>query len=280
MMTLTGMTLVTGAMRAGYTARGFVYFIVGAIALGAAWGSTETTGLIGSLGRLKGAPWNEPILLLLAAGLVAYAVWRGLDSIVDLAGHGRGFGWVERFGLFFVSLLHVAFAWYAAKLAFGGAPFVTGSRSQAARVVSSTIGDPVGRWFVVLVGVGTVSFGCYSIWKGAFSRYRKHMRHTRVLERIAPLLGFGLIARGIVLGIMGGFIVWAAWTLDANAAGGYGQTLGRLGSAWQGRTLLGVAGAGMLAFSFYCFSEAVYRVIPPRPGDCPDDAEETRRSAA
>lgn len=281
MMVDAGMTLVTGAMRAGYAARGFVYGVVGVIALLATTGNTETAGLLGSLDRLKDAPWNEPVLLTLAAGLVAYAIWRGLDSIVDLAGHGRGFGWVERFGLFFVALLHLGFAWYAVRLAFGGPEFVADSSRRAAAALRALIGHPVGRWFVVLVGVGTISFGCYSIWKGAFGRYRNHMRHTWMLERIAPLLGFGLVARGIVLGNMGGLIVWAGWSLDANAAGGYGHTLSQMGGGWHGRTMLGVAGAGMVAFSFYCFCETIYRVIPPRPGREAAPEEETghRRAA-
>jgi hypothetical protein len=272
----TWFVLVTGAMRAGYAARGFVYCIVGLIALGAAASDTEAAGLLESLGRLKDAPWNEPVLVALAAGLVGYAIWRGLDAAIDLAGHGPGFGWVERGGLAFVSLLHLALAWYSARLALGGASFAVGSRNRAAEIVSALIGDAIGRGFVVLVGVGTVSFGCYSIWKGALSGYRRHMRQTRALERLAPLLGFGLIARGIVMGIMGGFIVWAAWTLDPNVAGGYGETLKRIRDAVHGRVLLGVTGTGMIAFSFYCFCEAVFRVIPPRQRDHCKEAQQSR----
>lgn len=272
----TSFALVTAAMRAGYAARGFVYGLVGLVALGAALRDTQAEGLLGSLRRLKDAPMNEPVLLILAGGLVAYAIWRGLDSVIDLAGHGRGFGWVERGGLFFVSLLHLAFAWYAAKLALGGAAFATGSGSRLAGALSGMMDSEPGRGFIGLVGLGTVSFGCYSVWKGTFSHYRRHMRNTRAIERLAPLLGFGLIARGVVLGIMGGFIIWAAWTLDPSAAGGYGQTLGRIRDAWHGRLLLGVAGAGMIAFSFYCFCEAVFRVIPPRDGDCPGEERERR----
>lgn len=276
---------VTAAMRAGYAARGAVYLIVGLVALGAAAADTEAAGLLGSLRRLKGAPWNEPVLLALAAGLVCYTAWRGLDAAIDLAGHGPGFGWVERGGLFFVALLHLALAWYAAKLAMGGAGFVAGSGSRATMVLAGLIGNGWGRAFVILVGVGTVSFGCYSVWKGASGRYRNHMRETPALGRLAPLLGFGLIARGVVLGIMGGFIVWAAWTLDPSAAGGYGETLRRIRAAVHGRVLLGVAGAGMIAFSFYCFCEAVFRVIPPRPprngpagNDLPNPISEQARS--
>ncbi len=264
-MTGTTFACIVAAMRAGYAARGFVYGLVGVVALGAALGEGEAEGFMGSLRRLKDAPMNQPILLALAVGLAAYTIWRGLDSIIDLAGHGRGFGWVERGGLFFVAMLHLCFAWYAAKLAFGGASFASGSGSQLADALSGMMDSEPGRGFIGLVGLGTVSFGFYSMWKGAFSRYRKHMRSTRAVERLAPLLGFGLIARGVVMGLMGGFIIWAAWTLDPTAAGGYGQTLGRIRNAWHGRTLLGIAGAGMIAFSFYCFCESVFRVVPPRP---------------
>lgn len=259
-------TLVTGAMRLGYATRGFVYGLVGLAALRAAASDTAAPGLLSALSRLRETPWSQPVLLAVAAGLVAYSLWRGLDSAIDLAGHGRGFGWVERGGLFFVALLHLAFAWFAARAAFdGGGGLAEGDGSRMAHVIAGLIGDPLGRGFVVLVGVGTVSFGAYSIRKGVLCRYRLHMRRTAALVWAAPLLGFGLAARGVVLAIMGGFIVWSAWALDPTAAGGYGDTLDRIRGVVHGRLLLGFAGAGMVAFAVYCFVEAACRVIPPRP---------------
>lgn len=260
-------------MRAGYLARSFVYGLIGVIALGAAFSDGETTGFLGSLAQLRGAPFNQPILLALAAGLVCYAIWRGLDALIDLAGHGRGFGFVERSGLFFVALLHLGLAWYAIRLAMGGAPFVTGSGSRAAAVLRVLINDPFGRAFIALGGLGTISFGAYSIAKGTTGFYRRNMRRNRALIWLMPLMSLGLVARGIVLGMMGGFIIWAAWTLDPDVAGGYGETLRRIRAGVHGRVLLGLAGMGMVAFSFYCLCEAFLRVIPPRPVaggvDCP-----------
>lgn len=250
------------AMRAGYVARGFVYGLIGFIALTSAG---RTTGFLGALADLRGAPFNQPILFGLAVGLVCYSIWRGLDAIIDLAGHGGGFGWVERAGLFFIALLHLGLAWYAFRLAMGGAPFVTGSGSRAAGILRMLIDDPAGRVFIALTGLGTVSFGVYSVAKGAIGFYHRHMRQNRALIWLMPLMSFGLVARGVVLGMMGGFIIWAAWTLDPDVAGGYGETLQRIRAGVHGRVLLGIAGMGMIAFSFYCLCEAVFRVIPPRP---------------
>ena len=115
-----GRHLVIGAMRAGYAARGVVYLTVGVLALTASAAGGPAPGLVGAVRRLGELPWHKPILVALALGLALYAIWRGLDSIADIAGHGRGFGLVERFGLFFVALLHVVFASYALRLAVGG----------------------------------------------------------------------------------------------------------------------------------------------------------------
>ena len=264
-MVRTGSLLVVGAMRAGYAARGFVYLLVGVLALAASAGGGPAPGLIGAVRRLGDLSWHKPILFALALGLALYAVWRGLDSIVDLAGHGRGFGLVERFGLFFVALLHVVFASYALRLGIGGR-YAPGEGEQLAAWVAQLIGHPPGRWLVVLAGVGTVAFGAYSVWKGATSRYLGHLRPSGLLARALPLLAFGLIARGLVFWVMGGFIVWAGWNFEPLAAGGFGDALERIRGVAYGRALLGLVGAGLVAFALYCFVEAALRVIPGTPG--------------
>lgn len=272
-------SFVEGAMRAGYSARGVVYGTVGGLALAAASGRGEAQGLLGSIRQYGSLPWDQPLLILVACGLVGYAIWRISDSVLDLGQHGRGFGWVERGGLFCVGWLHVAFAWYALSVAFGGLPVGSeggsGSGSTAAEsggggsmasMISKIIQNPFGRWFVVVVGIGAISFGCFSIWKGVSARYHRHLRKSPLLDRLIPIFGFGLVVRGIILAVMGGFIVWGAWTFEPQTTGGYGATLRQIGFAAHGRALLGVAGFGMIAFSAYCFGESAYHRIPNDPG--------------
>jgi hypothetical protein len=74
----------------------------------------------------------------------------------------------------------------------------------------------------------------------------------------------------MVFWVMGGFIVWAAWNFEPAAAGGFGDALERIRSVVHGRVLLGVVGAGLVAFAAYQFVEASHRVIPAAGSRRPD----------
>lgn len=272
-----GTLFIVVAMRSGYAARGVLYGTVGLLALAASAGGGPAPGLVGTVQRLGQLTWHKPILFALALGLVLYAIWRGLDAVLDLAGHGRGFGRVERFGLFFVAILYLVFASYAARLAVGGA-YAPGSGVRLGALVAELLARPAGRWFVVLVGVGTISFGAHSAWKGVSRDYRRHLRATRLLERAIPMISFGLIARGAVFCVMGGFIARAGWNQEPLAAGGFGAALGHIRSVDYGRALLGLVGTGILAFAFYCFIEATHRELPRSRGARVQTSSTSRRN--
>jgi len=63
-----------------------------------------------------------------------------------------------------------------------------------------------------------------------------------------------------VLLIIGGMVTYAGWTTNPDRAVGLGEALALLETQPFGRTLLGLGGAGMVAFALYCFVLAVYRV--------------------
>lgn len=266
---------VTWAMRVGYASRAVLYGTIGVIALLVVARGGSAAGLLGSIRRIGHVPGAAVYLLGIALGLLGYSIWRGSDSLLNLAGHRTDWkGWIVRGGLFFIAGLYLGIAYYAVDVAFlgggltggqnGGQGGEPGQRQLIADFLGTLMGSGVGRWFVVVVGFGTLSFGIYSIQKGATRRFREHMRRTRALEWLSPVLGFGLVVRGIVLAVMGGFIIWAGWTIDPRAAGGYGFALRKIESGDFGDVLLAVAGVGMLAFGGYCLSETVYRVIPRR----------------
>ena len=63
--------------RWGYGARGVVYCLVGSLALLAAIGAGgQTGGSRGALVSLVGRPFGRTLLVIIALGLVGFAVWR------------------------------------------------------------------------------------------------------------------------------------------------------------------------------------------------------------
>jgi hypothetical protein len=71
----------------------------------------------------------------------------------------------------------------------------------------------------------------------------------------------GHLARGVVFGLIGVFLVRAAWQYDPEEAIGLDGALAKVLRADYGDTLLGLVAAGLAAYGVYCFAEARYRVV-------------------
>ena len=75
--------------RLGYVARGLVYVIIGGFASLAAVGrGGGTTDQQGALQVLLTQPFGRALLVIVALGLLGYALWRILMGIRDPEGHG------------------------------------------------------------------------------------------------------------------------------------------------------------------------------------------------
>jgi hypothetical protein len=71
----------------------------------------------------------------------------------------------------------------------------------------------------------------------------------------------GHLARALVFGLMGAFLVRAAWQYDAKETIGLDGALAKVLQQDYGDTLLGLVAAGLLAYGLYCFVEARYREV-------------------
>ena len=81
-------------------------------------------------------------------------------------------------------------------------------------------------------------------------------------ERTFTALGVvGHFARGVVFGLIGFFLVRAAWQYDPKEAVGIDGALAEVLQQDYGDTLLGIVAAGLIAFGLYCWVEARYRDV-------------------
>jgi hypothetical protein len=80
----------------------------------------------------------------------------------------------------------------------------------------------------------------------------------RWCERIGLV---GLVARAIVFGLIGAFMIKAAFEYDPREAIGLDGALQKLANQAYGSWLLGLTAAGLVAYALFCFIEARYREV-------------------
>lgn len=249
-------------MRAGYAGRGLVYLAVAGFSLFAIWHGGQANGTSSALGQLENTAAGSVVLVLIFLGMIAYAIWRASDAIFDLDDHGDGAkGLTARAAMVVSAVLHLAIAGVAFTLLFTGDDG-GGGGSTLTSAVDAIMGLPAGRWMVGLTGLLVIAYGGYYIVKGWRETYRDRLVANHFTENWNPALKAGLMAKGIVIVIVGGLTIYAAWTADPQQAGGTGEALAWLTGQPYGRILVGLICVGLLGFALYCFVSAAYRFVP------------------
>ena len=255
---------VVPAMRIGFLGRGLTYAVTGALAVSAALYGGQAEGTTEALESLRGSPWGLAALAAVALGLACYAAWRLTAAAFDLDAHGDGAkGALARAGQVVSGLIHLAIGAYAASLLFGLRVGGGGEDGGSARSVTAWLmQQPYGTWAVAAAGLATLGAGAYYVHKGVSAGFRDKLHFTPLTRKLDPVLRYGVAAQGVVVGIIGALLVWAAWTYDPDKAGGLGQALAALRSAAFGQALLLAVAFGLVAFALFCAVMAAYGIVP------------------
>ena len=255
---------VEKAARAGLVAKGFLYALVGTLAARVALGyggKPEDRG--GALRTIADDPLGRALVVGVALGLAAYAVWRFAQALFDREHEGDGIKALgKRAGYL------VRGAWYAGLCGLAVSVLVGRGESSASEEKEATAGvlaQPLGRWAVLAVGAGLVVAGGYNGYRAVTGKYRKHMKLRTMTDaetRVFHVVGVvGHVARGIVFALIGIFVVRAAWQFDPNEAIGLDGALQKLAHQSHGRIWLGAGAFGLAAYGLYCFVQARYRDV-------------------
>lgn len=248
-------------MRVGYTARGIVYLLIGALAFTAAVGGGPTPDSKSAVATLLDMPLGTVVLGLIALGLIAYCSWTFIDGALDLDDKGGGAkGWAGRAALFISGAVHLTLAFSVASLALGRSDNGGGDRVEHWTAV--LMQQPLGRWLVAVVGAIAIAIGVQHFVKAHTEKYKQRMRYTQTAQQLNPLLKFGLVAHGVVVVLVGAFFLWASWTADPTRAGGMRDALLTVRSTDAGQLAFAVMGVGLIGFAVYCFIEAAFRIVP------------------
>jgi hypothetical protein len=248
---------MTGLARFGLAARGFVYLVLGWLAVQIARGhSRHQANSRGALADIARQSYGVVLLWVLAFGLAAYAIWRLSEAIVGTTSDGKKPG--PRVASLVGGIIYLAFC-VATFSVIDGRSKQSGSQQQVA-VTASVMRHTGGRWLVGLIGVVVVVVGLVIVAQGVRRKFEKDLRlnemsgTTRVIVVALGLVG--TVARGIVFAVAGVLVVDAAVTFKPRKSTGLDGALHTLAEHSYGPWLLGIFALGFIAFGLYGFAEA------------------------
>lgn len=248
----TGLKALT---RLGFAARGLLYIVI-ALLLIRSGRSEDTSGALAELGRSGG----DPLLLAMAAGFVAYGMWRFADAALNIEYHEVGAKGVrQRIAAAGSGAIYLFVAWQAFRLIGGGEAGGAGPQERA----NTALDLPGGPMLLVIGGAILVGAGLYQLVKAY---------NCSFCDRLDPAIGTrpavrwigraGYAARGVIFIVSGFFVFTAGLEARASEAGGMEEAL-----RWLDSPIDFLVAAGLLLFGLFSILEARFRIIHEVPLD-------------
>ncbi len=254
-----------GLSRAGFVARALVYGIIGILALKLALGhGGKLTNQQGALHTVAHQPFGKLLLTLVAVALGGYALWRFVRAAV---GHGpessdSGF---DRIAALASGISYAALCVLAVEILLGSGGGSSGNAGNAKKTTAGVFGWPHGTLIVGGAGAVMIGVGLYQGYRGLTKKFLEDSKTAEMSRRTKELISFlgtvGHLARMIVFGLVGIFLIKAAVDFNARAAVGLDGALAKIVHRSYGPFLLGVVAVGLVAFALYSLSDARYRKI-------------------
>jgi hypothetical protein len=251
--------------RVGLVAKGLSYALVGVLAIEVAADSGgQATSRQGALQTLAQHSFGKFLLIVLALGFAAYAIWRFAQAFFDRNNDGEGAkGLAKRAGYFGRGAIYAGLTYSAIKIISGSAE--KSQNEKAHRTAATLLSWPAGKWIVGAAGLVLIGVGLWNGYRALEQKFLKSWK-TEQMSAFARRWGtrsgvIGLLARFVVFTLIGIFVVKAAYEYDPREAIGLDGALQKLASQSYGSWLLGIVAAGLLAYAVFCFFEARYREV-------------------
>lgn len=260
-------TVLQWSARIGYAARGAVYVGLGAMALLAALDLTpRAKGAREVLETWAAWPLGGVLIVIVASGLVGFAVWRGVQALFDADRHGTTLkGWAIRSGQALSGLVYGGLAWSALEILDVFEDVGEADETQSAHQYAEAIlGWPGGDRILVVAGLIVLGFGIGNVIQGLMQDFAKRLScDADTCARVVPLAKIGYAARGLATLPLGAFLVVAGLEVRASQARSWGDALQVVEQQPAGPWILGLVALGLVAFGLFGFVEALSRRIRP-----------------
>jgi hypothetical protein len=250
--------------RVGLVAQGLSFGLVAVLAIEVALGKGgKATDRQGALRTIGHGSFGRIVVILLAIGFGAYALWRLAQVFLghDVEERGGKTKWGKRASSLGKAAIYGGLAWTAIEVLTGGG----GNSNEEGEATKGILGWPAGRWLVFALALAIAGAALWNLYRGISGRYKKQLKtgemsatELRWTERIAVV---GLLSRAVVFGLVSWFFFKTAVDYDAKQARGLDGALRKLAHEPYGEWLLAIVAAGLFAYGVFCLIQARYREV-------------------
>ncbi len=254
--------------RVGWVAKGLVYGLTGVLGLligvHAARGQSSADGeasQTGAVARIAENPFGVALLIVVAAGLIVYSLWR-LCSVL-LPGDTGAKAWFTRAGYVVSAVTYLLLAWTAISFARQPGKPADGEDSKVESFTRELMGRSFGREMVFAIGAVLIVIAAAFVWKALSASFTHQLLPGDVgpvSHRMIVVLGrIGWVGRAGMMALIGFFLARAAVRFDPNDAQGLDGSLRKATSSGAGTVLVIAVGVGLLVYGVFCAVSAPKR---------------------
>lgn len=248
----------------GLAAKGTVYCLVGLLAFMSAFGiggqTSEKTDKEDVFKLIMEQPAGRVILAIVALGLLAYAVWRFVQTFLDTEDKGSKIkGIANRLSYFASGLTYLLLSILSVKLLLSKN---SGGGDSQKEMVQNILDQPAGQWLLGIVAAIMAGVGIYQLWYGHSEKYKKHVDLQGLNSDASSSLiragKIGYIARGIVWLIVAFLFLKAALHQKASEAGDTSSAFAFVEKSSFGNYLLALLALGLICYGVLNFVRAAF----------------------
>ena len=252
--------------RLGYAVQGLLYGAIGLLAVEVALGvrraPEDVAGVIALIGR---QPFGQPLLIIIAIGLAALAMWGFSRIVYDPFAHEASVPRpLLRMGFLTSGLTYTGLVLTTVRVLTGLRLLTTSSDLTPTPEETATglLATPWGPSLVGLAGLVVLIMGVAELIRAGrhdFGRDLKRYQLTDNQTRWACRLGrCGTAARGVVVVLVGLFLLQAAILVSPEDVKGLDGALLALAQRPYGPWMLGLVALGLMAFGGYSLIGALW----------------------
>ncbi len=206
----------------GCVTTGLIYVSVGVIALLSFFkvrhGGADESSMLAIINDFL---IGKIFIVFILLGTLCFVIWRFYEAITDPYGYGRSIpGIAKRIGICISTIVDIMIAVTATRVLLGANHIMlNGEPKEEQEMVETILKDTWGSTTVIILGSIIIMVAATQLWYGVTRGYKERidLEHFRkpVQTITHGLAWIGYVARGIILGIIGFFLIESGATGDA-----------------------------------------------------------------